>query len=674
MTDISRIRNVAIAGGHHAGKTTLVEAILERCGAIARRGTVADGTTTTDHEPEAIEHARSTCVGFAHADTEDASLTLVDCPGYVDFFEEAKLALAAVDAVAIVIEPEPHKLAQVAPLIAEIEARRLPHLFIVNKLDRPDADFDATLDALQRTYGNHVVAEHLPFGTGDAFAGYVDLAERRALRFTPARDLEISLPPDLETRVDARRAQLLEALGDFDDRLFAELVEGIEPSLDEIRRDLCDECTHDQIVPVLAASALSARGIDAIVAAFVRWFPSPDVNPRIDAAGALVPPLPAGPVVAQICKTIVNPQSGKLSVVRVMRGTLGPDAPLENASQPGRRLRATGLFRLQGKRVEPIGEAGPGEIVALGRLDGAITGDTLATPSALVTMPTVACAEPVFAVAIRPRERLDEAKLTAMLDRLLEEDPALRVARAPLTNELHLLGAGEVHVATATERLARKYRLVLDTQDPAIAYRETIVRATESHARYKHQTGGHGQFADVRLRIEPRERGYGVGFSEAIVGGVVPRQFFAAVERGVRDALQSGPLAGAPVVDLHVTLVDGTYHAVDSSEAAFRTAAGMAIREGLPGAGPVVLEPLQHVETVAPHAYTSAIVALLSAKRAQILGFETTDGGADERVLALVPQAHLAHFCTELRTATQGLGRFHSTHERFEIASDTARA
>ncbi len=674
MTDISRIRNIAIAGGHHAGKTTLVEAILERCGAIARRGNVADGTTTTDHEPEAIDHERSTGANFAHAHDGETSLTLVDCPGYVDFFDETKLVLAAVDAVAIVVEPEPHKVAQLAQLVAEIEARRLPHCFIVNKLDRPEADFGATLDALQRAHGRHVVAEHVPFGTGDAFVGYVDLGERRAVRFGDAPHISVAIPGDIEASVDARRTQLLEALGDFDDHLFEELVEGIEPSPAEIERDLCAECAHDQIVPVLVASALGDRGIAAIVDAFVRWFPAPDVNVRVDASGGIVAPDPKAPVVAQICKTIVNPQSGKLSIVRVLRGTLSPDTLLENASQRGRRFRATGLFRLQGKRAEPVTAAGPGEIVALGRLDGAVTGDTLATPGALVVMATVVCAEPVYAVAIRPRERLDEAKLTAMLDRLLEEDPALRVARAPLTNELQLMGAGEVHVATATERLARKYRLVLDTHDPAVPYRETITRTLDHHARYKHQTGGHGQFADVTLRIEPRERGYGIGFSEAIVGGVVPRQFFPAVEKGVRDALASGPLVGAPVVDVHVTLIDGTYHAVDSSEASFRTVAALAIREALPNAGAVVLEPITRVETIAPHAYTSAIVALLSSKRAHIGGFEANAAGDREHVRALVPQAHLAHFCTELRTATQGLGRFTTAHDRFEIAPEMARA
>ncbi|MBV8579585.1 MAG: elongation factor G, partial [Candidatus Eremiobacteraeota bacterium] len=374
----------------------------------------------------------------------------------------------------------------------------------------------------------------------------------------------------------------------------------------------------------------------------------------------------------QVCKTIVHPQQGKLSVVRVFTGTLTPSTALVDASRNNAPVRLSGMARLFGKRQEPITSAGPGSIIALARLDGVATGDTLASPNAGVLMPTVPVAEPLFAVAIAPAQRLDEAKLSQALARLIDEDPALRVARADFTNELQLLGSGETHVSTATERLARKFNVDVRTHPPQIAYRETIQGSTEVHSRYKHQTGGHGQFADVKLRFEPRERGSGVTFAEQIVGGVVPRQFFPAVEKGVREALASGGLHGFPVTDLHVTLYDGAFHDVDSSEASFKTASGMAVRDALQKLGTVVLEPLMRVETTVPSPSLSAAVSQLTAKRGQILGFEGAEKTGWDRIIAHVPQAELSRYATELRTATAGLGTYSARHERFEIAPNGA--
>jgi elongation factor G len=312
--------------------------------------------------------------------------------------------------------------------------------------------------------------------------------------------------------------------------------------------------------------------------------------------------------------------------------------------------------------------ASAGDIVAIARLEGVRTGDTLVAVASSAARPVPVLAEPLFAVAIKPKERLDEAKVSQMLARIVEEDPTLRIERAEFTGELQLLGLGEVHVATAMSRLARKYHLALDTHAPSIAYRETIAEGTQVHARYKHQTGGHGQFADVVLKIEPRERGQGVTFSEEIVGGVVPRQFFPAVEKGVREALVRGPIAGFPVVDLHVTLVDGTFHAVDSSEQSFKTAAGMAIREGLAKCKPVLLEPIAYLEALVPDDSASAILGGLTGKRGQVLSFEPAEKRGFARVIAYAPQAELGNYITELRTATQGLGTYSWRHERFDPA------
>ena len=652
----SRRRNVAVIGPHHAGKTTLVEALLAQCGAIPRRGSVIDGTATTDYEPECIDRGQSTSVGFAHASTPNIDLTLIDCPGFIDFAEEAKLALTGCDAAVIVIDAHPARVRQTRTLVEFLDARKMPHCFFVNKLDKPGSDFRATLAELNATFGNRVVAEHIPLGEGETFRGYIDLAERHAYVSEGGSAKEIPIGPELAGTVDEARGKLLEALGDFDDHLLEELLEGIEPPLEEVRADLREETAKDLLVPVLVGSGLTDIGVaaNALLDVIEKQFPAPEGDP-------------SAPLVAQVIKTMVHPQSGKMSVVRIWDGTLASDATLTNTSRDGAKIRVGGLYTLQGKKQEAVTKAEAGDIVGIARLEGVQTGDTLTLGDKSVRE-VPALAEPLYAVAIKPKEKLDEAKLSQMLARICEEDPTLRIARAEFTNELQLLGLGEVHVATALSRLARKYHLALDMHPPAIAYRETISGSTEVHSRYKHQTGGHGQFADVVLRIEPRPRGNGVTFSEEIVGGVVPRQFFPAVEKGVREALLRGPVAGFPVVDLHVTLIDGAFHAVDSSEASFKTASGMAIRDGLPKCAPVLLEPIVHVEAIVPEESAAAILGGLTAKRGHVLSFEPAEQRGFQRVVAFAPQAELANYVTELRTATQGLGTFSWRHERFDAA------
>jgi len=657
MGDIARRRNVAFVGPHHAGKTTLIEALLLQCGAIPRRGSVADGTTTTDHEPESIDRGQSTCVSFAHATTSAIDLTIVDCPGFVEFVEEAKLALLAADAAVIVIDADPGRVRQTRALVEFLEARKMPHCFFINKLDKPGSDFRGTLAELNAMFGNRIVAEHLPIGEGENFRGYIDLAERHAYVLENGAAREIPIEAELAGPVQAARTQLLEALGDFDDHLLEELLEGIEPPLDEVRKDLRDETSRDLLVPVLVGAGLTDIGISAsaLLEVIERQFPAPEGDP-------------AAPLVAQVCKTIVHAQSGKLSVVRVFAGTLNADAALVDTTREGLKVRAAGLYRLQGKKQEPATSAGPGEIVAIARLEGVQTGDTLVTNGSATVLPVPEVAEPLYAVAIRPKEKLDEAKLSQMLARIIEEDPLLRLERAQFTSELQLLGLGEVHVATAMQRLARKYHLALEMHAPSVAYRETIGQAFDSHARYKHQTGGHGQFADVTLRIEPRPRGAGFSFATAIVGGVVPKQFFPAVEKGVREALNKGPIAGYPVVDLQVTLIDGTFHAVDSSEQSFKTASALAMREGLPRCAPILLEPVVHLEAIVPDESASAILSGITAKRGQVLSFEPSGRRGFQRVVACAPQAEVGNYITELRTATQGLGTYSWHHERFDPA------
>ncbi len=666
-----RLRNIAFVGPHHAGKTTLVEATLAHTGAIGRRGSIADGTTVTDHEPEDAAHLQSTTVAFAHTTADQIDISIVDTPGFVDFLEETKQALAGVDAAVIVVEADPNRVVQTQAIVDHLEATRMPHVFVVNKMDRPGADFAGTLSALQEAYGRHVVAEQWPIGSSEQFTGYVDLAHMKAYRFDQSAgaahlsETEIEIPADLQDVARGKHAELLEAMADFDDHLMEELLEGVEPPLEEIERDLCTECAHDQVVPVLVAAGISGAGVTALVQAIEQWFPSPADAPHPDAEGRPIAPDPAAPVVARIIKTSIHPQSGKLSVARILSGTVKSDATLSNVTKRDEKARLGGLYRLQGKKQEPLTEAGPGSIVAFGRLDSVATGDTLTSNGHKVLLPRVPVAEPVFAVAVKPKERIDEAKISQMLLRIVDEDPALRIERAEVTHELLLLGSGEQHVSIAVEKLARKYKVEVSTAAPTIPYQETITGGTEIHSRYKHQTGGHGQFADVWLRFAPRERGAGITFEEKIVGGVVPRQFIPAVEKGVREALTHGP-GGYPVTDLHVTLFDGQYHDVDSSEQSFKTAAGMGVREALPKCNPVVLEPIAHVQVIVPTNYTSTVIQQLTGKRGQILGMNPSERVGFDTIEAYVPAVELSRYITELRTATQGRGTYGWRHERYD--------
>ncbi|HVA36208.1 MAG TPA: elongation factor G [Candidatus Dormibacteraeota bacterium] len=664
----SPLRNVAVVGPHHSGKTTLIESLLALGGAIPRRGSIAEGSTTTDCDPESVARQQSCAVSFAWMPYRDCEITFIDTPGFVDFLEETKLALLGADAALIVVEGDPGRVAQATALVEAIEARKLPHLFVINKLDRPESDFAATLQALREQFGNRVVAEHLPIGQGERFSGYVDLVNQSARTYGQnGTSSAISLPHDLATLARQERAKLLEALGDFDDHLLEELIDGVEPPMDELEHDLADETHRDLVAPVLVAAGSLCYGCDALLDAIVRLCPTPQEAPRVDAEGREIAPDPEGPVIAQICKTIVHPQSGKLSVARLISGTLTGDKPLINLTRGTAKERPGGLFRLSGKKQMPIEKAGPGSLVAIARLENAQTGDTLTSEGTKVLLPSVKVADPVFAVAIRPKDRLDEAKLSQALQRLIDEDPTLRLERAQFTNELLLLGHGEQHVQIASERLSRKYNVKLETHAPTIPYRETIQSGAEVHGRYKHQTGGHGQFGDVWLRIEPRERGHGVTFGEKVVGGVVPRHFIPAVEKGVRDALDRGPLAGYPVIDLDIVLYDGQYHAVDSSEQSFKTAGSLAIREGIPKCSPVLLEPIAKVEVTVPTRYTAGVLSQLTGKRGHILNFTATERTGYDVVSALVPHVEISRYITELRTLTHGLGTYRWEHDHFEI-------
>jgi elongation factor G len=664
---VGGVRNVAFVGPHHGGKTTLVEALLAHAGAIPRKGAVTDGTATTNHDSESIAHQMSVAPAFAHLQVGDIRVNLIDCPGAVDFFEETKFVLLAADAAIIVVEADPNRLPLVESLVEYVERMRMPHCFVINRMDRPGADFPTTYARLREKFGVHVVAEQAPIGQGDSFAGYVNVVSMQAFKYgADGKAAPTALPGNAE---DKTHEQLLEALADFDDHLMEEILEGTEPPLEEVERDLSVDVSADKIVPVVIASGIRGCGVPELLDLIVRQFPDGAHVERTAEDGAKVTPSESGPVIAQVCKTFVHPQSGKLSVARIFSGTLTPDAQLQSVDHADVKERPGGLYELQGKNQSAITSAGPGSIVAIARLEATHTGDTLSTGTAKVRMPVPKLLKSAFAMAVRPHDRADEAKLSQLIVRMKEEDPSIAAERAPFTDELVLRGHGEMHLTITVERMQRKYNVRLDTQLPQVPYRETIMTKTQQQGRYKHQTGGHGMFGDVHLEIQPLPRGSGIKFADKIVGGVVPKQFFPGVEKGVREALEKGPIGGYPVVDVGVTLYDGSYHNVDSNEASFKMAAALAMREGLPKCRPSLLEPIQRVEITVPSNYTSTVMQHVTGKRGQILSFGPSEGRDGwDTVQALVPQAEIGRYLTELRTASQGLGYFVAEHDHFEFA------
>ncbi len=663
-TSASQIRNVAFIGINRSGKTSLVEAILHLTGAISRRGKITDGTMTTDYEPEAIARQMSTQVTMARTTYRDYTFNILDCPGFVDFTEEVKLAVMGVDAAVFVVEPDPGRVIQMDTLLRFTEEIGIARLVFVNKLDKPDVAFSETLEELKKMPGTKVPRPlaplHYPIGLGPGFTGYVDVLKKEAFRYgAQGKPEKTDVPADLQADLESAREKLVETLADTDDALLEMVLEGKEIPLEHLEKDLNSAVRSGSFVPILVGSAHADLGIVTLLDTIISLCPSPLEREIKDKDGKRIEPKEDGPVIAQVIKTFIHPQSGKLSLTRVFTGTVTGDTQLVDSTRSGSKERVGGLYWLLGKKQETMPSAGPGSIVAIARLETPRTGDTLVSEKETTQMSAPPPPPPLYSLAIAPKNRNDEAKLSTLLAKIVEEDPVLKVDRDPDTHEYCIYGQGEVHLTLSRQRLERKYSIQLEAKRPKIAYKETITAKVEAHGRHKKQTGGRGQFGEVYFKIEPLERGAGNKFSESIVGGVVPRQYIPGVEKGTMEALQRGPLAGFPVVDVHVNLFDGSYHDVDSDEMSFRMAAILAMREGMTKAHPLILEPITEVTVVVPSSYTSGVLSQLNGRRGQILGYgpSPTRSGWDE-INAHVPQAELWDYIIDLRTLSQGLGYY----------------
>ena len=639
-------RCVALVGPYLSGKTTLMEQLLHVAGAIHRRGSVREGNTVGDHSAEARARQMSTELTAATAEYLGESWTILDCPGSIELAHEAQAALLGSDVAVVVAEPAIEKAVMLAPLFKFLDDHAIPHMLFVNKTDTSSARVREVVEALQAVSQRPLVLRQVPIRNGDHLTGYVDLVSERAYTYKPGHASDIvQIPADVMEREKAARTELLESLADFDDKLLEQLLEDIVPSPAEIYDQLKSDLRRDLIVPVFLGAAEHGAGVRRLWKALRHEGPEPtQTAQRLG--------IPAdGPALASVLKTFHLPHTGKLSIARIWRGQLQDGMTLNGA-------RVGGLFRIMGHDLQKKPNAGVGEVVGLGRLEAARTGEFLSPSAVSMESPWPRPPAPLFALAVTAQNRQDEVKLTAALAKLADEDPSLSVEHSADTNEILLWGQGEIHLQIALDRLRNKYNLPIASKRPQVPYKETIRRSVQQHARHKRQSGGHGQFGDVHVEIRPLARGEGFQFEDAIVGGAIPRNFIPSVEEGVIDYLKRGPL-GFPVVDLAVKLYDGQYHSVDSSDMAFKTAARLAMSEGMPKCDPVLLEPIFQVQILVPNEFTSRVHGLISGRRGHILGYDAKPGwtGWDE-VSAHIPQSELHDLIIDLRSLTLGVGTF----------------
>ncbi len=622
-------RSVAIVGPYGSGKSTVFEALMAAGGAPIRRG-----------DPKT--RRMGTEVRLGHCTFLGDAWSILDCPGSVEFAFEQSAALGAVDVAVVVCEPSPAKAILVAPLLRQLDARRIPHLIFVNKIETLEGRVQATLEALQAFSQVPLALRQVPIREDGHVTGYVDVVSERAYRYRKGQPSEvIALPAAVRARELEVRGVLLERLADHNDGLLEKLIEEVAPTSEEIYGQLRADLAADAVVEVLLGAAETDNGIQRL------WKTLRHDAPEAAATAARLGIGAGAEPVVQVFKTVYAGHTGKLSFSRILRGTLKDGATLGGT-------RLGGVYRYPGADSVKVPQAEAGEVVALGRLDGIATGMTIGAEPLPFPTPSA----PVYALAIATGDRNDDVKLSGALQRVMEEDLSITISQDAALGQTVLHGQGEMHLSAAVERLGKGAGVKVTTLPPKVAYRETIRKAVQQHGRLKRQTGGHGQFADVKITIAPRGRGEGFLFVDKIVGGVVPRNFIPSVGEAAEEATRKGPL-GNPVVDISVTLVDGTFHAVDSSDMAFRTATGMAMREGMALAEPVLLEPIDHVIVVVPNDYTPRAQRLLTGRRAQILGYaEAPDAPGWDEMEALVPQAELHDFIIELRSQTMGLGTY----------------
>lgn len=649
----SKPRCCAIVGSYLSGKTSLLEEILFTTGAINRKGQISKGNTVGDASPEARAHTMTTQVNIATTTYLDEEWTFLDCPGSVEFMQETYHALMVSDVAIVVCEPSPEKAVTLTPLLKFLDQHNIPHMIFINKMDQPEARVSDVFLALQDISERPLLLREVPIREDGEITGHVDLVSEKAYKWQDGERSKLtSMPETVLEREQEARSEMLESLADFDDTLLEELLEDVQPSQTEIYDNLQKDLAEDIIVPVFFGSGEHRGGMTRLLKALRHDAPGPEQtaqNRNIACDEACV----------QVFKTVHAAHAGKLCYARVWSGDIKDGASL-NAE------RISGIQQLLGNETQKTTDAHCGQIVTLGRLENAQAGFILSENNASTDPDWPAPLPPMYARALDATKRADEVKLSGALGKLNDEDPSLIIEQNQTTGQLLLHGQGDMHIKIALEKLADRFGMEVEAHPPRVAYKESIRKGTHKHARHRKQSGGHGEYGDVHIDINPLPRGSGFSFSDTISGGVVPKQYIPAVENGVVEYMQKGPL-GFQVVDISVVLTDGGFHAVDSSDMAFKKAAQTAMREAMPDCSPVLLEPIHNVTINVPNSFTSKIQRLISGRRGQILGFMAKDGWqAWDEVNALIPEAELHDLILELRSQTLGIGSYTQSFDHLQ--------
>lgn len=671
--EVNRLRNIAIIAHGKAGKTTLAEAMLFDGGTTDRLGRVDEGSSVMDFEPEEIKRSLTISSSFHPLEWDKHRINIIDTPGDANFIIETKNSLQAVDGAVVVIDAVSGVEVQTEKVWEYANQFELPRLIFISKMDRERADFSTTLSDIQKVLSPKAIPLNIPIGSEEAFAGVVDLLSGKAYQFETnlsGKFRQGDIPAKLKDQAKAARDKLIEAIAESDDSLLEKYLEGQELSAEDLAKGLRQGVLHKTIFPVLCGSGLKNMGIQPFLAAIIECLPSPlDRGPAKGThpstkAEEVRNPGEDEPFSAFIFKTVADPYAGKLSIFRVWSGTLQPDGTLYNANK-GARERFGQILQMEGKNQKPVESAGPGDIAAVAKLKETTTWETLSDEKKPIVYPAISFPLPPVSFAVQPKSKGDEEKITVSLSRLCEEDPTIKLQRDEQTKEMILLGMGQVHVEVTVEKLKRKFGVEVNLKTPKIPYKETI-KSTKSGIIYRHkkQSGGRGQFAEVHFELSPLPRGSGFEFQNALVGMNVPRNFVPAVEKGVNEAMQSGVLAGYPVVDLKVKFYDGKSHEVDSSEIAFKIASSMALKKGVLETNPVLLEPIMNLEVFVPDEYMGDVIGDLNGRRGRVQAVEPRPKG--QIIKAQVPLAEVLKYAPDLTSMTSGRGSFSMEFSHYE--------
>lgn len=671
--ETENIRNVALIGHMGAGKTSLAEAMLFAAGVTDRLGSVDAGTTVSDSDADEIERKISLSASLLTLEWREYKANLIDAPGYSDFIGDVVGALHVSDACVLVVDAVAGVEVDAERYWAMAAERSLGRLIVVSKMDKEHADFERALGQIRERLGCRPIPIQIPIGQASEFSGLVDLLRQKAISGADPNVQESAPPADSADRIAGYREQMIEAAAEAEDSLTEKYLDEGGLSDQEVVQGLRLAACAGKAVPVLCAAAIKPTGARALLDAIVHYLPSPADRPPVigthpdSGTEEPRPPSADAPAAAQIFKTTADPYAGRLSFFRTFSGSLHSDAAAYNAGRRTRE-RVGQVYVPKGKGQEAVPAVTAGDMGVVAKLHESSTGETLCDESNPVLLPEIEFPEPLLAVSIRAHSKADEDKLSNALARLLEEDPTLRVTHDAQTRETILAGMGDLHLTVALDRIQRKFGVAVERGEPTVAYRETIRSEASVQGKYKKQTGGRGQYGDVWVKVEPLERGAGFEFVDKIVGGVVPRNFIPAVEKGIREAMGRGVVSGYPVVDLRATLYDGSYHSVDSSDMAFKIAGSMALQKAVADARPTLLEPIVSVEVTAPEEYMGDIMGSLNGKRGRILGMEHV--GNNQVIRALVPQAEMFTYANELRSLTQGRASYTMAFSHYEEVPD----